>query len=78
MLVFAAALAAAPTCCDNDCSEQEGSCVEKCGPCVVVVEPVALIAAMAPTPQLGRAMVTQPRAFGADAGDILHVPKRLS
>ena len=78
MLVFAVALAAAPSCCDDDCSEEEGSCVEKCGPCVVVVEPVATFAAMALSPQLGRPVVAQPCAFDAGAGDILHIPKRLA
>jgi hypothetical protein len=71
-------LAAAPSCCDDDCSEEEGSCVEKCGACAVVVEPVALFAAMALSPQLGRPVVAQPCAFDADGGDILHVPKRLA
>lgn len=78
MLVFAAGLAAAPGCCDDDCSEEEGSCVEKCGPCVVVVEPVALSVAMTLSPQLERRASTQVSAFDADVNDILHVPKRLA
>jgi len=78
MLVFAAVLAAAPSCCDDDCAEEEGSCVETCGPCVVVIEPVTLSAAMTLSAQIGRPASAQASAFDVDIDDILHVPRRLA
>lgn len=78
MLAFVSIVSAAPSCCDDDCSAEESACVERCGPCVIALEPAIPAADSISLCRVDHAATLELSTTAVAGDDILHVPKRLA